>query len=112
MEVEVLPDVELAVQRVLLGDHADQLLGQGGVRYHVDVADEGVPRRRDHSRGEHARRRGLARPVRPEEPEDLPGTDDEVEAVDGGEVRAGIDLGQLDGADDAISRAVGHDLRG
>jgi len=47
-----------------------------------------------------------------EEPEDLPGTDDEVEAVDGGEVRAGIDLGQLDGADDAISRAVGHDLRG
>ena len=45
--VEVLPRGELAVQGVLLGHDADELLGQGGVGHDVDPADEGLPARRD-----------------------------------------------------------------
>ena len=43
--VEVLPDSELAVQRVLLGHHAAELLRQGRVRHHVDPADKGASQR-------------------------------------------------------------------
>jgi len=110
VEVEVLQTLSWR-PACSAGRHADQLLGQGGVRYHVDVADEGVPRRRDTRvvsmpavvvlpapfgrgarRSPRYRRRGR-----------------------GGRRRrspCGIDLGQLDGADDAISRAVGTTFEG
>ena len=47
VEVEVLPDVQLAVERVLLGDDADELLGQRRVGDDVDAADERLARGRD-----------------------------------------------------------------
>ena len=43
MEVKVLPRRQLAVEGVLLGDHADHLLGQGGVGHHIDATDERLP---------------------------------------------------------------------
>ena len=41
--VQVLPRRELAVQRVLLRHHADQLLDEGRVLDDVDAADQGLP---------------------------------------------------------------------
>ena len=46
VEVQVLPHGELAVERVLLGDDPDQLLGQRRVGDDVDPADEGPARGR------------------------------------------------------------------
>ena len=45
VEVEVLADVERAVERVRLRDDADDLLGEGRVRDDVDPADRGRRRR-------------------------------------------------------------------
>jgi hypothetical protein len=44
VEVQVLPDGELAVQGVLLGDDAAELLGQRGVGRDVDAGDVGTTR--------------------------------------------------------------------
>ena len=41
MEVEVLPYGQLAVERVGLGDDAEELLGERGVVDHVDACDDG-----------------------------------------------------------------------
>ena len=43
MEVEVLPHGQLAVERVLLGDDADQLLGQRRMGDDVDGANIAEP---------------------------------------------------------------------
>ena len=99
MEVEVLPHRQLTVERVLLGDDPDQLLGQRGMRDDVDRADERGAGGRYHARGEHPGGRRLAGAVGPEQPEDLAGADAQVEGVDGREVGARVDLRQLDRAD-------------
>ncbi len=106
VEVQVLPDGELAVQGVLLGDDPAQLLGQRGMGGDVDAGDEGPARGRDHPGGEHAGRGGLSCAVRAEEAEDLPGSYVEVELVHRGEVGARIDLGQVLGMDDGVRLAV------
>ena len=106
VEVEVLPDREGAVERVVLGDDADGLLGEGGVREHVDAAHHGPSRRRDDHRREHARGRRLARAVGPEQAEDLPRLHLEVEVVHRGPVHAGIDLGEARRLDDAHTSNV------
>ena len=102
VEVQVLPDGELAVQGVLLGDDPAELLGQRGVSRDVDVGDERPAGGRDHAGGEDAGRGGLACAVRAEEAEDLTGLDVEVELVHRGEVGARVDLGQVLGVDDGV----------
>ena len=76
MEVQVLPDRERAVQGVLLGDHADQLLGAGRVGDDVDARDMRLAGGRDDPGGEHAGRGRLSGPVRSEQAEDLTGVHD------------------------------------
>ena len=105
MEVEVLPDGELPVERVLLADDAEDLLRQRRVGDDVDAADERLPRGRDDAGREHPGGRRLAGAVGPEQAEDLAGRDAEVEPVDRPEVRSGVDLRQLDGADDTAAGA-------
>ena len=102
MEVQVLPDGELPVERVRLRDDADQLLGGRGVPDHVDAGDEGPSRRRDDPGREHPGRRRLPGAVRAQEAEDLALVDREVQVVDGAEVGAGVDLGEVDRADDPV----------
>ena len=93
VEVEVLPDGQLAVQGVLLGDDPAELLGQRGVGGDVDAAQEGAPGRRDDPGREHASGGGLACAVRSEEAEDLAGPHVEVELVHRREVGPGVHLG-------------------
>ena len=83
MEVEVLPDVQLPIERVLLGDDPADLLHQRRMCSHVDAGDEPSAGRGHHPGGEYAGGRGLASAVGTEEAEDLAGGDIEVEAVDG-----------------------------
>jgi hypothetical protein len=104
MEVQVLPDGELAVQGVLLGDDAGQLLGQRRVGGDVHVADQGAAGGGHDAGGEHAGGGGLAGAVRAEEAEDLPGPHVQVQLVHRGEISAGVDLGQVFGVD----RGSGH----
>ena len=73
VEVEVLPHGQGAVEGVLLGHDAFELLGDRRVLHHVDAADQRRPRGRDDPGGEHAGGRGLAGPVGTEQPEDLAG---------------------------------------
>src|ERR1700722_434505 len=100
MEVEVLPHVQLPVERVLLGDDAKQLLGQRRVCDDVDAADIRVAGGGDHTGGEHPGGRRLAGAVGPEQAEYLAGLNAQIEPVDRGEVGAGVDLRQLLSADD------------
>ena len=74
-------------------------LASGRVGHHVDRRRRRPGRGRDDPGGEHAGGRRLAGAVGPEQSEDLAGGDRQVELVDGPEVRAGVDLGQLDGLD-------------
>ena len=100
VEVQVLPDGELPVERVLLRDDPAELLGQGRVGGDVDAAQERPPGGGHHAGGQHPGRRGLARAVGAEQPEDLARPDIEVEVVDRGEVGPRVDLGQVLGVDD------------
>ena len=98
VEVQVLVDVERTVERVRLRHDADHLLGAGGVRHHIHTVDDRVPTGGDDAGGEHARGRGLARAVGPEQTEDLARAHFEVEMIDGEDV-ARVHLGELLGAD-------------
>ena len=104
MEVEVLAHGEAAVQRVGLRHHADDLLGQAGVRPHVDAADRRPAAGGDDAGREHADGRGLPRAVGPPQAEDLALVHLEVEPVDGAEI-ARVDLGERIGSDDGCRRA-------
>ena len=68
---------------------------------HVDVSNEGLSRRRDHSSGEHARSRRLACSIGTEKPENFALGDREVQGVDGLHP-TGIDLGEIHGSDDGL----------
>ena len=106
MEVQVLPDRELPVERVLLGDDPDHLFCKRWVSDHVDRADVGASSRGDHARGEHPRGGGLPGTVRSEQTEDLPRLDAEIETVDGGEIGPRVDLGQARGSDNCLLRRL------
>ena len=99
VEEEVLAHGEAAVERVGLGHHADDLLGQAGVGPHVDAADDRFAARRNDAGREHADRRRLARAVGPQQAEDLALVHLEVERVDREDVTR-VDLGQRLGPDD------------
>ena len=64
VEVEVLADVERAVERVGLRNDTDHLLGGRGPGHDVDAGDERPPLARDDPRRQHPDSRGLARAVR------------------------------------------------
>jgi hypothetical protein len=100
VEVQVLPHAELAVERVRLRDDANQLLGGRGVPHDVDARDEGPAGGRDDPGREHPRRRRLAGAVRAEQAEDLPFPDRQVQLVDGAEIGPGVNLREVDRADD------------
>ena len=97
--VEVLPHVQRAVEGVLLGHHADGLLGEGRMGDDVDAAHNRLSRARYHPGRQHAGGRGLAGPVRTQQTEDLARAHREVEPVDGRDVHARIDLRQVLRAD-------------
>ena len=103
VEVEVLPTGQLAVEGVLLGHHADHLLGQRGVGHDVDATDERLTRRGDHPGGQDADRGRLSGAVGAEQAVDLAHADVEVEPVDGPEIGAGIGLDQTDRLDDGFA---------
>ena len=107
VEIEVFKDRELAVERVRLGDDADDLFRERRVGNDVDAADEGAPRGRDHPRRQHPGGRRLPGPVRTEQPEDLAPFDGEVQFIDGFEVRPGVDLRELDRFDDRVRHPLG-----
>jgi hypothetical protein len=107
VEVEVLPDSELAVQGVLLGHDPAELLGQRRVRGDVHPAEVRPAGRRHHPCGQHPGRGCLARAVGAQQAEDLPGADVQVELVDGGEIGAGVNLGQVLGVDDGVAGDLG-----
>ena len=79
---QVLPACEVLVDgRVLAGqpDRAAHALGVGG---DIDAVDRGPPGVGGEQRGEDADGRGLARTVRPEQPQHRPGRDLEVHTVE------------------------------
>jgi hypothetical protein len=82
-EVDVLADREVRVQAEQLGHVADPLARPPPERVrllpeHLDPALRGSQRA-----GDHADRRGLARPRRPDQPNDRPGRDLEIQVLDG-----------------------------
>ena len=100
VEVEVLPDGELAIEGVLLRNDPAQLFRQRRMCRDVDARDERAPGCRHHARGQHPRRRRLPGAVGSQQAKDLARPDVKVEPVNGGEVRSRIDLGQVRGVDD------------
>ena len=71
VEIEVLPHGQRPIEGVCLRHHPDQLLCDRRLLDHVDATHKRLARGRDHPGREHAGRGGLARPVRPEQSEDL-----------------------------------------
>ena len=104
VEVQVLGDVERAVERVGLRHDADDLLGRRGPGDHVDAADDRRALGRDDPGRQHPDGRRLARAVRAEQAEDLAPADAQVEVLDGPERPAPAveDLGQTLGDDDVV----------
>ena len=96
-ELQVLPRAERAVQRELLR-HITELRARGiAGGSEVHPADAQHPRARGEQSAEHAKRGGLARPVRPEQPEDLAPRDVEAHPIDGREAPEALDqIGHLD----------------
>ncbi len=104
VEVQVLRDVERAVQGVGLRHDANHLLEGGGLHDRVDAADGGPPRRRDHPGRQHPDGGRLARAIRAEQAEDLAAADAQVQVVDRTKATAAPveDLGQAFGDDDVV----------
>ena len=84
-ELQVLGHRQLPVERKLLGHVPDALPGRGpgAAQVHAGHAQRAACGREQPA--EHAKRRGLARPVGPEQAEDLAPVDVEADVVDGGE---------------------------
>jgi hypothetical protein len=80
---EVVPDGELGVEVVVLGDDADAAPDLGAAVGGIEAQDLQVAAGASRDAGDHAHRRGLAGAVGPQEPEDLALLDGEVDAVDG-----------------------------
>ena len=78
---QVLLDREVAVERVVLGAHADRALRPDQIPPQLDPVHVDLAGVRAQESVEHAQRRGLAGAVRPEQAQDLPGLASEVDAV-------------------------------
>ena len=76
-------------------DHAQQAAHGPRGRQHVDARDQCLPCGRPDPGGQHSDRGGLAGPVRPEQPEDLPLDDRKAEPVDRVGLRLRVALDQL-----------------
>ena len=89
-EAHVLADAHVRVERVVLEDHRDVAVLGRHVR-HVPAADQDRALVDLLEAGEHAQRGGLPATGRPDQDEELPVVDLEVQRVDRGSLRAGID---------------------
>jgi hypothetical protein len=101
-EVDELGNGELRIERRRLETHPDPRLERIRVAADVDPEDAdfaaiGLAQSLEDLDG-----RGLARPVRPEESEDLALRDVEVDAVDG--LHVAVSLGEATDADDGFGR--------
>ena len=85
VEIDVLAHGQVVVESELLGHVADDPLDVLALAGDVEAADERLARGRPEDAAEHPDGRGLARPVRAEEAEDLAAADAEGDVVDGGE---------------------------
>ena len=86
MQLEVLSGGERGVNRRLLEDNPARCADFGRLSGNVEPIDERPPLSDRPDSDEHRNRRRLPRAVRPEQPEDLPLADIEVDVVDGDEV--------------------------
>ena len=91
-EIEVFPDAHVVVDAERVGHVADHASDGVGLRPDVEPVDARLSGRWLEQRREHAHRRGLARAVRTDEPEDLPLADIQVYPGDG--ERLPVALGQ------------------
>ena len=82
-EVEVLQPGEVAVEGNVLGQEGDALLGFQRILHDVDAVDHRRPLRGIDEPQDQVDRRRLARPVGPEEGEQLPSAYGQVEVVEG-----------------------------
>ena len=80
VEVDVLADGEIAVQAEALRHVGDPVLDPFGVRRDARAPHQRISRAGPQDAGQHAERGGLARAVRPHQPEQLAGGDVEGEA--------------------------------
>jgi hypothetical protein len=81
VDEQVLPDGQLDVEGVLLGDHAEPGPDRGPVADRVAAEDGQLPAGRRRDAADHPHRRGLSRPVRPEEAERLAAVQVEIDPV-------------------------------
>ena len=93
-EADVRLDGQIRVERVALEDHRHVAILRREIG-DVARADEDRSRVDLLETGEHAQRRGLARPRRPDEHHQLAVVDVELECVDRRHVGAGIDAGRV-----------------
>ena len=108
MEIEVLPDRQLAVEREGLRHVADPIAGGQVVGVHGLAEELRLALGGGEKAGEHLHRGGLAAAIRAEESEDLAAADGEAHAIDGGE--AAEALREVRGLDGRL--AAGVDARG
>ena len=88
---QVFHDAQLEIAGHRLRNDPDRAPHAVGLLHHVESVDDRGPRRRRQQRHEHADQGGLARAVRPEQPEDLALLDAKGDAVDGREVAELLD---------------------
>ena len=102
-EVEVLPDPEVVVDTVEVGHVADAPTNLDRIGIDRDAGHVRLARRLRQQGGQDLHHRRLPGAVRPDQAEDLTGTDDEVDAGDGKLVAVALD--EAAGLDD---RCRGH----
>ena len=103
VDVHVLPGREVAVEAGILEHDAEPLADVHGMRGDVESVELERARRRAQERREHLDGRGLPRPVRAQEREELPGPDVEGDVIDRGDLPE-----RLDDVLDADDRPIAH----
>src|SRR5438093_1089431 len=103
VDVHVLPRRELAVETRIMEDDAEPLADFRRMHGDVESVELERARRRAQQGGEHLDGSGLAGAIRPQERENLPGSDVEGDVVDG---QDGAE--RLDDMLDAEDRAIAH----
>src|SRR5690606_1982450 len=81
-EAEELLDGQVEVERRLLGEKADELPDGERSRVDPEPRDDRMARVRREEAGQDSQQRRLARAVRPQQPDDLPGGDREGDVVE------------------------------
>jgi hypothetical protein len=106
VDEQVLPDGQLDVEGVLLGDHAEPGPDRGPVPDRIEAEDGHLAVRRRRDAADHPHRRGLSRAVRPQEAERLAAVQVEIDPVYRREIPE--PLGQAARTDEHF--AVGHPI--